>query len=197
MYHTSDLRSDLIGTPYCVPSTLPNLIQPAGQFSLTVATTSSGSGRTSPGPRERRRGSPAAGTRRCRVGVPPPTCVPMSSSNVAGADVVDRHPVGVGELVERGDLASPSVLPGGLDADHRHRRCRRGRRLRCRCRRRCRPGSGAAAFRRAARRCSVPAGSVPAAAVSVGSRGVRAGAGDARGAEHSNNRQRYEQRPDP
>ena len=58
-------------------------------------------------------------------------------------------------------------------------------------------GSGTCAFGRAAGWRFRAGGFGTRGGGVFGSRGVRAGAGDARGAQHPNNCQRYEQRPHP
>ena len=106
--------------PYCVPSTLPKLIQPSGQFSLALASTSSGTGRTSPVLRERAeetrlrergdvgRGPPPTPAVRCRPRTfRCPTkliVIPLASANSLSAATIG---IGFGAA-------------GGLDAEDRH-----------------------------------------------------------------------------
>ena len=80
MYQTSDLRSDFNGTPYCVPSTLPKLIQSPLQFSLDVGEDVVGQ-RQDIAVRARTGERPWLWEqRRCRAGCRPPTSVPICAS---------------------------------------------------------------------------------------------------------------------
>src|SRR6478609_2860355 len=106
-YQTSDLRSFLIGTPYCVPSTLENARKLSSQFSATADLTSSGSASRSPS-WANWASLPGWGKAPMSGGLPPSTCVLICCSKSRRPTYVILIPFASPNLVSASCIAPAS-----------------------------------------------------------------------------------------
>ena len=91
-YQTSDLRSDLTGTPTWVPSTLPNTVHASDQLSAVAVAATSAKATTSPA-RANSASLPGCGKIEMSGGLPPATCTLMFASQLASPRYTTSTPL--------------------------------------------------------------------------------------------------------